>query len=109
MADVRKVSVPWTCDTCVTRSYGLQLVDDANLRTWTMLPTGWWYYPVDYGDTDGEGERAVMVHAYCSEACVRKSLEKAAEQGAVDAQKAPAGPLRAPLGDVVRRRKVPGP
>lgn len=99
---VRKTTVPWTCDACQTKLYGLQLVDADGLRTWTMLPAGWWYYPVDYGDTDGEGARAVMLHAYCSEKCVRASLDRAAQ--AAFAPVPSKGPLRTTLGEMVRRR-----
>jgi hypothetical protein len=120
MADARKVTVPWTCDGCEMELFGLQLVDEAGARTWTMLPAGWWYYPVDHGDTDGDGGHMVMLHAFCSETCVRASLERAAKaalepsleraaKAAPSPRKNEKGPLRSTLGELlIARRKIVG-
>lgn len=96
---LRTKSVQWTCDKCQTKNFGLEISDE--YRTFTQLPSGWWLYPVDHGDTDGEDGRAIMMHAYCSKRCIEAAYASAAVAGVIAQGNAP---LRATLGDLARNR-----
>lgn len=117
----RKVSVQRTCSTCGSSTYSIQILcgdeddeDGGGEQRYSALPAGWFYFPIDHKDGDDLGP-LIMMHEFCSEACVMGSIALRA-----GAQPAPApkvespglrkrhanesGPLTASLADLLKKK-----
>jgi hypothetical protein len=74
MSATRRISTHWTCAECKKTDFGITLRSDAT--EFMRVPDGWWFFPIDHGDSDGEDGRMMMIHAFCSEDCIDDALAR---------------------------------